>query len=689
MALRLPEKSTMLLDKSTMILMLEILVFSACCIVYISNVTTGALQEQTREELGSIAESIALQTSGDIVATIQPGDDQTPEFIAIRNQLYRLEKSLPNIRYIYIMRRSGNDIEFVVDADYGISSDAASIGQKYPKTTQEMMQGFEKVSVEKSTSTDRWGTFLSGYSPIRNSKGEIIGIVGVDMDQANVLARQNLINWTSYLIMFLAILMAVFGIITVERERERSVLNLKDREARYRTLFEATYNAILILKDGTISDCNVRAEQLFRGTKEQLIGKNILDLTPETYPDGTKSRDRVPDMMHRALAGERVICECKQRTLDNTVFDTDISFTKIEIGGVTALQVVIRDITDRKLAESALRASEEKYRTLTETSPDAIYIVDKDHNLVYANRFASILFDQGLSALIGQKLPDPSRQEPAQYQRGIVEEVIQSGTTLRREDKIIAKNGSEIWLDSFFSPLKNEAGENSAVMSVSHDITDRKLMENTISASLKEKEFLLKEIHHRVKNNLQVIVSLLSMQAKKATDSNVKGSLMDSQNRVKSIALVHEKLYQSNSLDRIDYSDYLNKITNYLFEVYNVNRAQIACIVNAENIFVDINQAVPCSLILNEMLTNSLKYAFPGGRNGEITIDLTSDATNFILKYHDNGIGIPEGVTFERSESLGMQLINGLTRQIDGSVDMQRGDGTTFIIKFPYKQKIG
>ena len=681
MTQRLPEKSTM-------ILLLMVLVFSGCSIVYITNVTTGAIQKQTQNELGTIAESIALQTNGDHIAALRPGDEKTAEYIAIRDQLYELEKSLPNLRYIYIMRKTGERIEFVVDAEYGSSPDAAAIGQEYPKTTQELMQGFERVSVDKSVTTDQWGTFLSGYSPIRDSQGVIVGLVGIDMDQKDVIARQNVIDWTSYLIVVLAILMAVFGIIGVESEREKSLLGLRDREARYRTLFESTYDAILILKDGMISDCNARAMQLFRGTKEQLVGKNILDLAPEMQPDGTKSCDRGKDMMNRALAGEAVLCECKHRTLDNTEFDAEISLIKIEIDRVTALQMIIRDITERKRAESALRASEEKYRTLTETSPDAIYILDKDHNVAYTNMFASTLFDQGLSTLIGQKLPDPSGQEPAQYHRGIIEDVIQGGATLKREDKIIAKNGSEIWLDSFFSPLKNEAGEITAVMSVSHDITERKVMENTISSSLREKEFLLKEIHHRVKNNLQVIASLLSMQAKKATDPNVKGSLMDSQNRVKSIALVHEKLYQSKSLDRIDYADYLNKITNYLFEAYNVNRAQIASTVNAENIYIDINQAVPCSLILNEMLTNSLKYAFPDGRKGEITIDLTADATNFILIYHDNGMGIPEGVTFERSESLGMQLINGLTRQIDGTIDMQRGDGTTFIIKFPHKQKI-
>jgi len=229
----------------------------------------------------------------------------------------------------------------------------------------------------------------------------------------------------------------------------------------------------------------------------------------------------------------------------------------------------------------------------------------------------------------------------------------------------------------------------SSVLCVSHDITDRKVMENQIASSLREKEFLLKEIHHRVKNNLQVISSLLSMQADKATDPKVIDSLTDSQNRVKSIALVHEKLYQSKSLDQIEYGDYLTKIVNHLFDTYNINQSRITCTIHAENIFVDINQAVPCSLIINEMLTNSLKYAFPDGGKGGIMIDFTKDAKNYMLTYHDTGIGIPEEVTFERSESLGMKLIYGLTQQLNGTAILKREEGTTFIVTFPCLTKSG
>jgi len=212
-------------------------------------------------------------------------------------------------------------------------------------------------------------------------------------------------------------------------------------------------------------------------------------------------------------------------------------------------------------------------------------------------------------------------------------------------------------------------------------------METQIESSLKEKEYLLKEIHHRVKNNLQVISSLLSMQARKTDDPKVKDTLTDSQNRVKSIALVHEKLYQSKSLDRIEYGDYLSKIIQYLFESFNVNPGQITWKANAKDVYVSIDQAVPCSLIINEMITNSIKYAFPQGRKGEITISFTLEDHHYILDYRDNGVGVPPGANLERAGSLGMQLINGLTRQLDGTLAIDTSAGVHYTIIFPQKQK--
>jgi PAS domain S-box-containing protein len=676
-------------EKMSMVLLLMILVFSGCSILYISFVTTNALKEQAREDIRGFATFTASQIDGDAVASFRPGDEKKPEFIAVRDTLIRMKEAFPDIKNAYIMRQNGNTVIFVVDDDYGIRSDAAHIGQQYPLPTIEMMNGFYQPVVEQEFATDQWGTTLSGYSPIRNSKGMVIGLVGVDVEKQVVINKQNIINWTSYMIVFLAILMAVFGVLGVEQVRSRLMKDLKDRETRFHALFEETYDAILVMVDGKYTDCNSSAERLLAGSKEQIIGKTLWDLAPEFQPNQKLSSSVAMERLNLALAGEHQRFEWMQRTLSGREFDAEVSLIRIQIDGTVAVQAIFRDITEKKKADEALRQSEEKYRILSEASPSAIYIINKDATISYANTYALNLVNKSLPDVKGRRLMDVFPMENAEIQIQIIIGVFQHGHDIRRDDRMIALNGTEKWLSSIFTPLKDDDGMVTAVLCVAYDITEQKQMEHQIASSLHEKEFLLKEIHHRVKNNLQVISSLLSMQADKATDKNVIDSLLDSQNRVKSIALVHEKLYQSKSLDQIEYGDYLNKIVMHLFDTYSVNLSRISCTIHAGNIFVDINQAVPCSLIINEMLTNSLKYAFPEGRKGEIVIDFTTDGKNYILIYHDNGKGIPENITFERSESLGMKLIYGLTQQLNGTVVLQKGEGITFTITFPCITKSG
>jgi PAS domain S-box-containing protein len=680
MSLRLP-------DKTTMALLLMILIFAGCSIVYISNVTTVALREQTRDELGYIATIVAQEINGDDVASIRPGDEQTPAYTGISSHLMRFRNNLPQIKYIYIMRREGNDAVFVVDPNTGGTRPPALIGDVYPSPTKEMMAGFTETSVEKDFITDTWGTTLSAYSPIRDSTGAVVGLVGVDIDQEQALARQNLISWTSYLIVFLGILMAVFGVVGVERTRNTMIEDLTDREKRFRTLFESTYDAILIIRDGKYSDCNPGALRLFKGEKMDIIDKTPYDFSPGIQPDGRPSKEKTEEVLKKTLEGTPQVFTWMHRTLEGKEFDAEVSYTRIELDGAIAVQAIIRDITERKRADDALRQSEQKYRILTESSPDAIFIMDTDHRVIYANMLASTLMSEGLRRIIGARENEADKPEGATGASHEITRVFATGQIVKREDRLTGRGGREIWLDSTFMPLYDETGNAYAVLGVSHDITSRKNMETQIESSLKEKEYLLKEIHHRVKNNLQVISSLLSMQARKATDAKVKEVLTESQNRVKSIALVHEKLYQSRSLDRIEYGDYLTKVVMHLFESFNVNPAQISWKVNAKNVDVNIEQAVPCSLILNEMITNSLKYAFPEGRKGEIIISFVLTDGYYTLDYRDDGVGVAPGANLERAGSLGMQLIGGLTRQLDGKLTIDTAAGVHYTIIFPQKQK--
>lgn len=206
--------------------------------------------------------------------------------------------------------------------------------------------------------------------------------------------------------------------------------------------------------------------------------------------------------------------------------------------------------------------------------------------------------------------------------------------------------------------------------------------------SLSEKEVLLKEIHHRVKNNLQVISSLLYLNSKKIKDKETQDIFKDSQNRVKSIALVHERLYQSKDLGKIDFKEYVAKLTNDLFRSYAVNQAPVKLSLNINNIYISIDTAVPCGLIINEVVSNSFKYAFPAefytDKENIITINFNKDLNNqLVLEISDNGIGLPKELNLKKKESLGLQLVDTLIAQLEGSLEIFHDEGTTF--KFVFK----
>jgi two-component sensor histidine kinase len=211
--------------------------------------------------------------------------------------------------------------------------------------------------------------------------------------------------------------------------------------------------------------------------------------------------------------------------------------------------------------------------------------------------------------------------------------------------------------------------------------------------SLHEKEVLLKEIHHRVKNNLQVISSLLNLQSEKIKQPDLLETFMESQNRIRAMALVHEKLYQSKDLSQIDFTEYMYSFITYMNSTYNLNPDHVRMHMNpnVKPHFFKIDTAIPCSLILNELISNSCKYAFPGNRKGNIHLhfekeDETEKTANYLLRVTDDGIGIPAEIDLKNTSSLGLQLVDMLTQQIEGRVELDRENGTRFTIRFPIEK---
>lgn len=226
--------------------------------------------------------------------------------------------------------------------------------------------------------------------------------------------------------------------------------------------------------------------------------------------------------------------------------------------------------------------------------------------------------------------------------------------------------------------------EEEQLLVVIDDITERKRAEEQIKASLKEKEVLLREIHHRAKNNLQLIFSLLKLQSGYIKDKQDIEIFKESQNRIKSLALIHERLYQSKDLANIDFNEYIKNLANSLIKFYGTDRDKIALKVDVGDVLLGVDAAIPCGLIVNELVSNSLKHAFPEGREGKVKIALRStDEKEIELVVSDNGVGMPEDLDFRNTESLGLHLVTILAEdQLQGKIELDRTKGTKFQIKF-------
>jgi two-component sensor histidine kinase len=227
----------------------------------------------------------------------------------------------------------------------------------------------------------------------------------------------------------------------------------------------------------------------------------------------------------------------------------------------------------------------------------------------------------------------------------------------------------------------NSDGTINTVQIISRDITDLKEAEEAVKKSLEDKEMLLREIHHRVKNNMQIISSLLNLQRSYIQDPNTDSILQESQDRVKSMAMVHEKLYETPELSHINVDDYIRKLTQNLFLSYRV-QSGINLEMNFDDIYISTDTAIPLGLLINELVSNSLKHAFVGRDHGTITISVSEIENGYQLMVGDNGWGIPEGFDYTQTDTLGLQLVNSLLDQINGTLFLETGKGTKFIIRF-------
>ena len=432
--------------------------------------------------------------------------------------------------------------------------------------------------------------------------------------------------------------------------------------------------------DGNIIFVNKAFCEMYGYEEDEIIGKHI-SITWNNTDTKSSSRKKSKNGFTAQVSKE-----CVHKNKNGDAFPIHISRSQVkdEAGNDVAIVAVARDISERVKAEKALERERDLLHALMDNIPDTIYFKDTDSKFTRINKAQAELI--GLNdpqEAIGKTDMDFFEQAHAEAAFNDEQNIVKTGTPLIGKIEQLKQNdGAFKWVSATKVPITNGSGNVSGLVGISRDITSHIQTEAQLKKSLEEKEVLLREIHHRVKNNMQVIFSLLNLQSRRVKDEKMLGIFKDCQNRIKSMALIHEYLYQTTDFVNIDFTTYIESLANNLFNMYNAG-TNISLGLNANEVQLGMDAAVPCGLIVNELMSNSLKHAFPDNRPGVVTVDLEKTNGKICLTVKDNGVGIPQSIDFKNTDSLGLQLVNALTDQLNGEIQLTEDNGfTKFAVTF-------
>lgn len=526
---------------------------------------------------------------------------------------------------------------------------------KHVKEELDKKDSFSGEILNRKKSGEEFTSFLSA-SLIKNQEGEILGSMGVSRD------------------------------ITELKKAEEE---LRASEERYRDIFENATDFILSIDNkGNFIYVNNSFKYAMGYSDEELEKMKITDIAKDDRLKQTKDLFDVfvsddLETVFVAKNGDHILVEG----------DTSIRFKG---GKPHSIRAILRDVTEAKMSQRAAIQQQAKLESIFNSTENMMmWTIDKNYTITSTNinfvKHMKELFDQPMN--FGEPfmtiIKKHVNKDLYQGQLDAIKKAFK-GKPQQFELPLLDKDGNNVWLQFFLNPVYIDEGELEEISCLAYDITERKEIDRKIRNSLKEKEVLLQEVHHRVKNNLQVISSILNLQSSYVKDDKTLEILKESQNRIKSMSFIHESLYQTTDFSSIEFTQYIETISRNLIHSYSYTSGPVELETDFDTIYLSIDQAIPCGLIVNELMSNALKYAFPEKdekRENQIKLHVKERKGKISLLVADNGVGLPEDFKHEESDSLGIQLVYTLSEQLDATMKVDNNKGTSFLITFEKLEK--
>lgn len=472
------------------------------------------------------------------------------------------------------------------------------------------------------------------------------------------------------------------------KEKEKAQKRLVDAQSYTEGIIQSSLDMIFT------TDINARFNKLNNAAVKELRIDNK-DAEKKSIDIIFKNKEEAKNVLFSLEKNKTFSGEVQLLRADQTTFPAYLSLSYLYNSDDVVLGImgVGRDISIIKQKEIEIKQQAAKLNAIIESSSHFFFTVNRDYFITSFNH----VFQSDVVNNIGKHIsedihffeifPNYLKEEYEALSAFWTEKFNQSfhGKSINFEIKRKDLDGNIYYREFYLNPIYNDNEEVVEVSGIGHDITDKKQSEKKLRNSLREKDVLLKEVHHRVKNNMQVISSILNLQTAYVEDEGVLDILRESQNRIKSMAIIHEKLYRTKDFSLIKFSEYVQHLSQNLVDTYELSSVDVKLNYNLDEVFLNIDSAIPCGLIINELISNSLKYAFVNKSNGVIFIDLHQNSNEVTLRIGDNGIGFPNEIDYKNTDSLGLQLVNTLVEQLEGSIALDNSRGATFTIKFKIK----